>query len=118
MKAPAIGSVKRDTKQKHYLKWLACLRCHKPRWVRLVNGHPRAEVCAKCAINFTALVCANCRQRWRGPGGPGRCPDCGRLSYPIVLRIPYQKGWYSEDGKNGGVTSGESGDTAPPPNGG
>lgn len=90
-----IGAVKSDLKNKHRLIWLRCLRCGTPRWARLESGQPRAEVCGECARNFTALVCANCQRRWRGPGSPGRCPDCGQLSYPIVLRVPYKKGWYA-----------------------
>ena len=36
---------------------------------------------------MTKLVCASCQKLWRGSGSPGRCPDCGKASFPIsVLR--------------------------------
>ncbi len=90
----AIGTVKPDAQHKHTLVWLACQRCGQPRWVRLEGGKPKAEICAECLAHFTALVCAHCRKRWRGASTPSYCPDCGVVSYPIVLPVPYEKGWY------------------------
>ncbi len=51
------------------------------------NGiqEPGDMVKAKEPITKTKLVCARCRKKWRGCSSPGRCPDCGEISYPIAV---------------------------------